>query len=96
MARYAIEVPPGDETQERPNTTNLENAIDQSSTFCRWCRERDRHRGERLRIRKNRRDVIAVAATMSRHVSCAWEPISAGQEFGGFENRSAYVVQRSS
>jgi len=24
------------------------------------------------------------------------EPISAGPEFGGFENRSAYVVQRSS
>src|SRR5712671_4646511 len=23
MARYAIEVPPGDETQERPNTANL-------------------------------------------------------------------------
>ena len=23
---------------------------------------------------ENRRDVIAVAATMSRHVTCAWEP----------------------
>ena len=94
MARYAIEVPPGDETQERPNTTNFENAIHQSSIFAGGV---ENEIGIVVSgFEENRRDVIAVAATMSRHVSCAWEPISAGQEFGGFENRSAYVVQRSS
>jgi hypothetical protein len=78
-------VSPGDKAQERPRRQILSTRfIIHHSSFIDLWPNREQHR-ERLRIRKTGSDAIAVAATISRDVTYAQEPISVGQQLAGLK-----------